>query len=685
MIKFRRFTPFALLAPLFSLLAGGSALATGTQRVELHGGSDYEGGELQGVAIDSSGKLRPGFNLGDSPLTDASTIWSVLVRRDGSVLLGTGNEGKLFKYAAGGSSLLAESKGLTLSALAEGWNDTVLAGAIGSGTVLGLKGGKLEDFSKLPGAQHVFALAYDAQAKALYAGTGPEGKVFRITADGNAQVYFDADEQHIVSLAVNSKGHVFAGASDAAKLYDIAGAGRASVLYDFGRTEVRAVAVSAQDEVYAIANEIKLDAKPAPKATGGDKDSATPVAVGTPGKGKGTLYRFDAQGRPEQLIDDDDEYFSSLALNAEGVPYVGTGIEGRVYTVDDAHTVSLVADTAQRQVSALVMAGKTQLVATSDPAVVHPVRGIGGADALWTSKPLDLHQRARFGLLSWLSSGTVELSTRTGNTAVPDKTWSDWSAPLTAPAVVQSPAARYLQLRARFNRDPKAELSDITIPFLPDNLRHVVTGIEVTQTATQGVADPGGKVKSSGGPIESKSDASVTLKWTTDNPDEDELVYRLQYRLVGTTTWYDMLKPAERLTKDTYKWDTSDLPEGRYRVRVVASDELSNPPDQVTRHELQSSLVTVDNTPPTLLDLKSNGRTITALAVDGVGPIARVEMSLAGRDEWFPFHPLDGLFDEQREELRADVSSLVPAGPALLSIRIYDQAGNVTVRSVALK
>ena len=128
----------------------------------------------------------------------------------------------------------------------------------------------------------------------------------------------------------------------------------------------------------------------------------------------------------------------------------------------------------------------------------------------------------------------------------------------------------------------------------------------------------------------------------------------------------------------------SDLPEGRYRVRVIASDELSNPPDQVTRHELQSSLVTVDNTPPTLLELKANGRTITAVAVDGVGPIARVEMSLAGRDEWFPFHPLDGLFDEQREELEADVSSLVPAGPALLSIRVYDQAGNVTVRSVTI-
>ena len=46
--------------------------------------------------------------------------------------------------------------------------------------------------------------------------------------------------------------------------------------------------------------------------------------------------------------------------------------------------------------------------------------------------------------------------------------------------------------------------------------------------------------------------------------------------------WNAQFKPNEKLTKDSYSWDTSDLPEGRYRIKVVASDELSNPPDRVT-------------------------------------------------------------------------------------------------------
>src|ERR1700754_940072 len=39
---------------------------------------------------------------------------------------------------------------------------------------------------------------------ALYAGTSPEGKVYRITQDGKADVYFDPPDKYIWSLAVAS-------------------------------------------------------------------------------------------------------------------------------------------------------------------------------------------------------------------------------------------------------------------------------------------------------------------------------------------------------------------------------------------------------------------------------------------------------------------------------------------------
>ncbi|HTM44648.1 MAG TPA: hypothetical protein VL137_06810, partial [Polyangiaceae bacterium] len=250
---------------------------------------------------------------------------------------------------------------------------------------------------------------------------------------------------------------------------------------------------------------------------------------------------------------------------------------------------------------------------------------------------------------------------------------------------ILSPAARYIQLRARFNREPGAELSDVVIPFVRDNLRHVITSIDVDQAADDDVVKPGADVKASGGAFKKKPEHKVSLKWKLDNPDGDELVYRLQYRLVDGKDWYEMLSPGDRLTKDNYKWDTSALPEGRYRVRVTASDEISNPPGQVTRHQLESSIVVVDNTPPSILELKAQGKRVTAVAQDGVGPIAHMDISLGGSDDWYPFNPVDGVFDEPREELDADVASIVGNVPVLLNLRVFDQAGNSTVRSIPFK
>ncbi|HEY4103273.1 MAG TPA: fibronectin type III domain-containing protein, partial [Polyangiaceae bacterium] len=523
-------------------------------------------------------------------------------------------------------------------------------------------------------------VAYDDKHKALYAATGPEGKLYRISESGDAQVYFDAPEQQLMSVAVAPDGTVYAGASDKAKLYKITAPGRASVLYDFARTEVRGIAVNKKGEVYAIANEIKPGTQAPTRRNEGTP--AQPANVANKSKGKGTLYKFSLDGSPDQLLDDTDEHYTSLVLGDDGRPYVGTGVEGRVYTVDANHNSVLVADVDERQVSALLLAGKEQFVLASDPAVVHPVKGIGGADAVWTSKVLDAGLRARFGKITWEASGPLQISTRTGNTKEPDDTWSAWSNGFNAPALIDSPAARYLQVRARFEKDPNAVLSEIGISFLTDNLRAVLTNVEAKDSDSSESDD---SIHSSGGPVTHKPDSSISLSWKVDNPDKDDLRFRLQYRQVGSQTWFDLLKPQEKLTKESYSWETADLPEGRYRVRVVATDELSNPPDRVTRDEMESSVVLVDNTPPVIEGLKVVGKRVQGVAIDGVGPIARIEISQAGSDEWTPFYPTDGIFDEPREEFDADVSKLLPVTPALLTLRVYDKANNFVVRSILLK
>lgn len=660
------------------------SLAVGTRRFELQRGKDFQGGDLKGVAIDSAGRVHAGLNFGALPIADAQSIWSALPRSDGSLLLGTGNEGKLLEVRNGSVRVLAETKALVVTSLVEGWKGDVLLGTLPAGEIMRWSNGKLSTLAKLPGVEHIWGLAFDEAAQVLFVATGPEGKLFRVDQAGKAQVHFDAEEQHLMSVAlVPQRGGasvVYAGASDKAKLYEVRAPGRATVLYDFGRTEVRAIVSNPQGEIFAIANDIKAGGAVPSR----DADDSSDSGQSTPPKtsGKGVLFKFSRDGTPEQLLEDADEHYTSLALGPGGQPYVGTGVNGRIYTVDESHNDVLMADTEERQVGVLSIGGKQQFVASSDPAVLHPLRGIGGTDAVWTSKPLDAGLRAHFGQLSWTASAPLELSTRSGNTQQPDDTWSAWSDPMTRPGMTKSPAARYVQIRARWNKDPQAALSDVTLPFVTDNLRAVLTSVDVDKEKDDSASGSG--IGSSGGPVNDEADPIVKLKWKVDNPDSDELRYRLQYRLAGTEEWVDILKPGRLLTKNQLDWDTSDLPEGHYRLRVQVSDELSNPPDRVKKHELSSTTIVVDNTPPALTALSATDRRVTGTAVDGVGPISRIEMGVAGSGEWYPFFPRDGIYDQQREDFDVDVSAFAPAGRVIVSVRVYDKANNFVVRHVTL-
>jgi hypothetical protein len=673
---------FRLSAGLALMLMAATASAVGTRTFELDQGDDFKGGDLKGTAVDSAGKVRAGLNLGTTSVSDATTIWSVLPEKDGSFLLGTGNEGKLLRVKNGKVSTVAETKALAITSLAEAWGGSVAMGTLPDGKVMKYERGKVSDLVTIKGVEHVWSVAFDKKTNSLFAATGPEGKLYRIDQGGTAQVYFDAAEQHLMSVAVAPDGTVYAGASDKAKLYKITGPGRGSVLYDFGRTEVRAIAVSAKGEVFAIANEIQSGAFAPTRRNRATPDAAGPTPKPPKTRGKGTLVKFETDGTPDVLLDDKTEHFTSLALGDDGRPYVGTGAEARVYTVDDAHNSVLVADTDERMIGALGMSGKHRFVASSDPAVLHEVRGVGGTDSVWTSKVFDAGIRAKWGRMSWVSTGTLELSTRTGNTKDPDDTWSPWSKPMTAAGMIKSPAARYFQVRARWSRDKDAVLSEVTIPFVTDNLRAVVTSVDITKKKK---TEKGGDIPQSGAPIDGGTNTKVSLSWKVDNPDKDKLRYKLEYRLVGTTKWYDMLKPTEKVTSETYSWDTADMPEGEYRIRVTASDDISNPPGRARSHELESGVILVDNTPPRVEGLKATGRRIRGRAIDGVGPIQRIEVSIVGTDDWYPFDPKDGIFDEQSEDFEADVSSFSPSGPVLAAVRVYDAANNFVVRNVALK
>jgi len=681
LLSFARTTLAAglVLAPLF---VTGDAGAVGTRTFVLDTLDKMCVGDLKGVSVSSDGTVRAGFTLGSAPIPDATTVFAATTLTDGSTLIGTSPNGKVYKAVGDTITLFGDTGALAVTSIVQAKNGTIYAATIPDGKIFKLSQGKADVFATLPDASHVWALTRDKNGTGLFAATGPEGKVFHVEANGSSSVYFRSTEPHLVSLALADNGDLYAGSSGKGQLYKITGPGRATVFGDMPGEEVKAIAVGKDNAVWVISNEYGEPPEPPKRSAAAGRVPAGPSAAPKGKPGKGQLHRFDAQGRMERMMKHDDTHYMALSLDDKGAPYVGTGAGGRVYTVDDAHAVTIVADTDERQVGALHVSGGKGFVATSDPPVLRRILGRGGPDAVWTSKVLDATLRARFGTVSWRSSGPVEVSFRTGGTGVPDATWSGWSNPITGPAPINA-TARYVQVRARFSRDPNATLAEVTVPFVTDNVRPVIT--EVNATAKAGPTKEPVKEVPASGAEPPKRDSVVKVTWKVDNPDSDPLRYRIAFKREGQAQWRDALKADEVHTKTELDWETSALPEGKYRVRVEASDEAANPPDQVLKHALESDTVEVDNTPPRIETLTLAGRRLRARVVDGTSPIVRFEIAIDGRTDWRPLAPADGVFDTSDESVDADVSVVVPPGSHIVVVRAFDAAGNAVSRDIEAK
>jgi len=149
-----------------------------------------------------------------------------------------------------------------------------------------------------------------------------------------------------------------------------------------------------------------------------------------------------------------------------------------------------------------------------------------------------------------------------------------------------------------------------------------------------------------------------TFAWKAEDEDGDRLVYTLQYRREGDQTWRDL---KTGLSDSIYVWDTTTVADGRYVLRVIASDSPSNSADRALSGDRESDPIEVDNTPPTMsTDVRRQGGTTHLLVHvhDARSPIGKLEYSVGG-GAWQLVYPIDGLADSPDEEydlpLAADI------------------------------
>ncbi|MEO8214046.1 MAG: hypothetical protein ABI560_12670 [Myxococcales bacterium] len=720
------------------LLPGGARAATKMFRQDT--GKDFQEGEAIGSSILPAGEVVPGLTTTRATL-EAAFVWCGAVSRDGATAyFGTGDEGKVFALPSAGATaarriatldapwvtaLVVRADGSLVGATTPGGRlFTIDPNATGGdGNPNATASGGVHPLANL-GTGHVWTLARDDKAGVTYVGTGAPGKIFAVDDRGKSRQVWDSRDKHVVSLMRDTDGTLLAGTSEEAILYRVRPDGRAEAIQDFDAEEVRAI-VRAPSGLYVAVNDFEKPSVFAQAAAAGSTPAkGTKIVLGTGGppasagalprpgarKAKAAVYRLETDGRIEQVFALPDGYLTALAVADDGAVLAAAGTQGHVFRIGpDSTSSSLVIDVSERQVLTLVRAGGgAVLVGTGDVGGVYraqPPVGHGGGRYL--SKVLDAEWPARWGTLRWMGA-QLTFETRSGNTAKPDgagagdasgtsrtTNWSDWkpldkvlTTAIGGAGHVASPGARYLQYRAILSA-AGSRIRGVTTSYVPQNQRARITDLVVGDRSGVGSA---ASSLSTAMPAATTTTATarpthspiLKLRWKTENPDGDELIYRLSFKRVNETVWRPLISSSvDSLTKPEYDWNTEGLPDGAYLVRVTVSDERSQPRDRALVSAFESAPLLVDNGRPEVLELAAAFPVVNGRARDDASPITQIEFAIDG-GEFQLISPSDGVADDLFEPFSIRLPALA-RGPHALAVRVTDSADNVGAAQLTVR
>jgi hypothetical protein len=703
--------------------------STGETRLfRLNSSVGFLKGTLDGIGVDELGTLRLADRVERLAEVDEPFLLSAASHPEGWVI-GTGNAGRvlLVTFAGEVQTLFTAAEPEIFSVWAAD-DGTVFAGSSPDGKVYRIAEGEASVFFD-PGETYIWDLAVAVDGSLLVA-TGTEGKLYKVGTDGEGEVFFDSEDTHLRAMKVLETGEILLGTAGEGLILKLSPTGQAQTLYDAPHPEVVAFAAEPGGNCFAalLASEASLINLSQPRqagddeAEGGDQgeesgqetqpqvevvvvnaDEAQTSPVGSRPPGfagaRSEVLRISPSGAVETLTTFQEETVYALRWH-RGRLWIGTGLEGKVFSLKDRRPV-LEKDVDERQVVALLADSPGPAFATTNAAALYRIADQAERSGSYTSPALDAEQISRFGTLRWqgdAARGTrIEFSFRSGMSSDPDGTWSAWTEPRTGEEIPLSdlPAGRFVQWRASFSAadGQSPHLSEATVSYRQANLPPRVKSLSLLdpgQILVPANFNPAQQAYEPAHPNRQGIFTTVqpvamdpqkrwktlwkkgyrTLRWEAEDPNEDQLVYTLSFRPDGTDrSWLEMV---EDLSQDHYSFDSTVLPDGRYRFRLQAADRLRA--DDAERQEAEeiSEPVLVDHSTPSLVSVGESERGLQIVVEDRWNPLREAVYSVDAQ-EWRPALPLDGLLDGQRETL------ILPATEpgSLVLLRVTDAAFNV--------
>lgn len=158
---------------------------------------------------------------------------------------------------------------------------------------------------------------------AVYAGTGNDGRVYRVDAQGRGTLWFDSTELEVHALAPAPDGGLYAATSPDGRIYRLDRSGKATPFFDPDEKYIWALAVDDRGVVYAGTGE------------------------------KGMVYRIQPDGKGAIFYQTKATHATALAVDKSGTLFVGTETPARVLRVGPDAKGFMLLDTPHQEIRTL--------------------------------------------------------------------------------------------------------------------------------------------------------------------------------------------------------------------------------------------------------------------------------------------------------------------------------------------
>jgi len=576
--------------------------------------------------------------------------------------------------------------------------------------------GKMETIFEPNDAKYIFDIKTDNVGN-IYLGTGPQGRIYVLDPSGKvAQLVYRAKDKNILSVAASRDGFVYAGSDTRGLVYKINPRNKtAAVLYDSDEPEISALLVldgasSQAGVLYAAAtsaNVVEAEQKFAAQQTVSgrpetkkDEDGKTsaeggmrlkvantspppssrtqppaprpPARPAKPGTAS-YIYKINKQGYVSEVFSE-AAVFLCLACQ-DGKILVGSGNGAQLFSVDPEaeRQAVLYEDEKATQITAATVSEQDIYVGTANPARLVLLSANYAPHGTYQSDLIDAGQPAKWGKLQVdadIPRGCkVLVASRSGNVKdVNDPTFSDWTDPveMTGPVQLRCPVGRFCQYKLLLETNDGQKtpiIREVAVANTVPNLAPRVESIDVAR-----LQNPG-------------KEGVFKIGYKAGDENEDKLIYKLDFRKIGRANWIQI---KDKIETETYEWDSKTVEDGRYEIRVTASDERGNTvATRLTASRISEPII-VDNTGPVIRKyaLEKSGRAATLKldVTDELSVISKLEYTIDSNTEWKGTLPDDLVCDTTEESFTIATDDLDP-GEHVMALRITDDVGNVTFKT----